>query len=134
MDNYYAIEAGGTKFVCCWGTGPNDLHDMVSIPTTTPADTILKVIAHIKQSQQKADIKGIGAAIFGPLGLNPEFEDYGFITSTPKLAWRNYNIVGVLKKETGLDVVFDTDVNVTAMGEHKWGAAKNISDFVFLYS
>ncbi|EUJ25126.1 fructokinase [Listeria grandensis FSL F6-0971] len=24
---------------------------------------------------------------------------YGYITSTPKLAWRNYDIVGALKKK-----------------------------------
>ena len=129
MNNYYAIEAGGTKFVCAWGSGPDNIYDRISIPTTTPEETMPQIIEHIKNSQKNAQtkyknqIKAIGAAIFGPLGLNPEFQDYGHITSTPKLPWRNFDIIGELKKHSGLDIIFDTDVNVTAMGEHLWGAA-----------
>ena len=137
-NNYYAIEAGGTKFVCAWGTGPDDINDRISIPTTTPEETMPQIIEHIKQSQENAQkksnkkIKAIGAAIFGPLGLNPEFDSYGHITATPKLPWRNFDIIGELKKQSNLNITFDTDVNIAAMGEHKWGAAKNISDFIYI--
>ena len=132
MRHFYGIEAGGTKFVCAWGSGPNDLHDRVVIPTTTPEETMQKVIAHIQETLQKTELHGIGAAVFGPIGLNPEMPDYGYITTTPKLNWRHYNFVGELKKATQLPVVFDTDVKVTVMGEYYWGAGRGLSDFIYM--
>lgn len=132
MKNFYGIEAGGTKFICAWGTGPDDLHDRVVIPTTTPPETMSTVIAHIRETLRKTTLHGIGAAVFGPLGLNPELKNYGYITSTPKLAWRHYDFVGALQNAIPLPVVFDTDVNVTAQGELCWGAGQGISDFIYM--
>lgn len=132
MKNFYGIEAGGTKFIGAWGTGPDDLHDRVVIPTTTPPETMSTVIAHIRETLRKTTLHGIGAAVFGPLGLNPELKNYGHITSTPKLAWRHYDFVGALQNAIQLPVVFDTDVNVTAQGELCWGAGQGISDFIYI--
>src|SRR3989338_1332986 len=129
---YYGIEAGGTKFVCAWGTGPEDLHDRITIPTTTPTETLSRVIEHIRAVSTKTKLLGIGAAVFGPLGLNPEHDHFGYITSTPKLAWRYCNFVEELTKATALPIAFDTDVNVTAMGEYHWGNGHNISDFIYM--
>lgn len=132
MQNFYGIEAGGTKFVCAWGSGPNDLHDRIVIPTTTPQETMQKVIAHIHEISQKTTLSGIGAAVFGPLGLNPELDNYGHITTTPKLNWQQYDFVGELKRATHLPVVFDTDVNVAVMSEYYWGAGRGLSDFIYM--
>ena len=130
MAHFYGIEAGGTKFVCAWGSGPSDLHDRVVIPTTTPEETMFEVIAHIRAVSKKTTLQGIGAAVFGPLALNPEMDNYGSITTTPKLAWRDFNFVRHLYQAVKLPVVFDTDVNVTAQGESLWGAGKNLNDFI----
>jgi len=132
MNNFYGIEAGGTKFICAWGTDPDHLHDRVVIPTTTPHETMQKVIEHIRATQKKTTLAGIGAAVFGPIGLNPELDNYGYITTTPKAGWQHYNFVGELKNATGLPVVFDTDVNVTVMGEYYWGAGRGLSDFIYM--
>ena len=41
MTNLYGgIEAGGTKFVCAVGTGPDDVRAEARFPTTTPAETL----------------------------------------------------------------------------------------------
>lgn len=132
MQHFYGIEAGGTKFVCAWGSGPDDLKDRVVIPTTTPEETMSAVVAHLRSVMKKVKLNGIGAAVFGPLALNPEMENYGCITSTPKQAWRHYNFVGALHHATKLPIAFDTDVNVTAIGEQAWGAGKFISDFIYI--
>ena len=41
---YGGLEAGGTKFVCAVGSGPDDIRSQVRIPTTTPDETIPKVL------------------------------------------------------------------------------------------
>ena len=45
---YGAVEGGGTKFVCAVGTGPDDLVVM-TIPTTTPAETLPRVIEFFRR-------------------------------------------------------------------------------------
>ena len=38
------IEAGGTKFVCAVGTGPDDLRAEVRFPTTSPDEAIGRAV------------------------------------------------------------------------------------------
>src|SRR5580704_17398754 len=116
------IEAGGSKFICGVGTGPDDLKT-IRIPTTTPEATIAAVVAFFRE---QADIAAIGIGSFGPVDLR------GRITSTPKLAWQNFDLGGAIGRALGVPVGFDTDVNAAALGEARWGAAQGISDFLYL--
>ena len=43
MDVYGAIEAGGTKFICGAGTGPEDLL-VETFPTESPEATVQRVV------------------------------------------------------------------------------------------
>jgi fructokinase len=123
-----AIEAGGTKFVCAVGTGPGDL-ETVQIPTTSPAATIESALEFFRS---RPELRAVGIASFGPVDLNPDSWTYGYITSTPKAGWRNFDIAGAVRKRLDLPVGFDTDVNGAALGEARWGAAKGLSDFLYL--
>jgi fructokinase len=116
------IEAGGTKFVCGVGTGPGDL-ETIHIPTTSPEATT----AAAAEFLGKHALEAVGIASFGPVNLAT-----GFITSTPKTAWRNFDLAGAIRKALGVPVGFDTDVNGAALGEARWGAAQGVSDFVYL--
>ena len=124
-----AIEAGGTKFICAIGSGPGDL-ETVQIPTTTPAATLEAAIDFFRA--RRSELHAIGIASFGPIDLNPESWTYGYITSTPKPGWRNTDIVGAIRKRLDIPVGFDTDVNGAALGEARWGAARGLSDFLYL--
>ena len=42
---YGGIEAGGTKFVCAVGTGPDDIRARTQFPTTSPEETLGKAVA-----------------------------------------------------------------------------------------
>src|SRR5438045_1721101 len=92
MALYGGIEAGGTKFVCATGSGPNDL-DRITFPTTTPEETIGRAIEFF---QGRSLVTSIGIASFGPLDLDPQSALYGHITSTPKAGWRNTDIAGAV--------------------------------------
>jgi len=128
MNNLYGgIEAGGTKFVCAVGTNPNDLQ-ITQFDTTTPQETLTKAVKFFKDYK----LNSIGVGTFGPVDLDKNSNSYGFITSTPKPGWSNTDFVGVLKREFDIPIGFDTDVNTAALGEHFWGAAKNLTDFIYL--
>lgn len=122
-----AIEAGGTKFVCAVGDDSLSVIERVSIPTTVPSETMPKVIEFFK----KHDIASIGIGSFGPIDINKESDTYGFITSTPKTAWKNYDFVGTIKKVFDVPVAFTTDVNTSLYGEFKKGIAKDVNSAVY---
>ncbi|MEO5953465.1 MAG: ROK family protein, partial [Chloroflexia bacterium] len=63
---YGAIEAGGTKFICGYGTGPADIKVSESIPTTTPQETMVRV----KEFFAGRKLKRAGIACFGPLEID----------------------------------------------------------------
>lgn len=126
---YGAIEAGGTKFVCAFGSGPNDL-ELCRVETTNPEETLNRVIEFFKPHAR--NLAGIGVASFGPVDLDPNSSTYGFITSTPKPGWANTNLLGCLQEQLGLPSAFDTDVNGAALGEAVYGAARGLKDFIYL--
>ena len=123
-----ALEAGGTKMVCAVGDENGRIIEQKSIPTTTPDETMDLIAEYFKDK----DIKAIGVACFGPIDLDKTSETYGYITSTPKTAWKNYDIVGRIKKDLGIPVGFDTDVNGSLLGEITYGCAKGLSDAIYL--
>ncbi|HUG85472.1 MAG TPA: ROK family protein, partial [Euzebya sp.] len=57
------VEAGGTKVVCAVGTGPQDLRDRVTFPTTDPAPTLDRIVAFFRAHRQGGDaISALGVA------------------------------------------------------------------------
>lgn len=127
---YGAVEAGGTKFVCAVGTGPEDLHAVTRFPTTTPEETLARTVAYFRGLPRLPDAIGIGS--FGPVDLNPASDTWGFITRTPKPGWSHTDFAGALGRALGVPVAFDTDVNAAAVGEHRWGAARGLGTVLYL--
>jgi fructokinase len=130
MPLWGGIEAGGTKFVCAVGTGPDDLWAEVRFPSTTPGETIGQAIQFFQQ--QKEPLAAIGIASFGPLDPNPDSPTFGYITTTPKPGWAHTDLAGPIRRALGVPVGFDTDVNVAALGEYRWGAAQGLDTFIYL--
>jgi fructokinase len=77
-------------------------------------------------------VAAIGIASFGPVDPNPESERYGYITSTPKEGWRDTDFAGRVQREFQVPVGFDTDVNVAALGESRWGATVGLDTSLYL--
>ncbi|GIK65308.1 MAG: fructokinase [Chloroflexota bacterium] len=123
------IEAGGTEFVCAVGTDPQNIVVSNPMSTTTPAETFQKVITFFRQHPP---VKKIGIGSFGPVDIHRNSPTFGYITTTPKPGWANTDFGGFISRELGLPVEFDTDVNTAALGEHKWGAAVGLDDFLYL--
>ena len=122
------IEAGGTKFVCVVGTGPEDIAAETRFPTGAPAETLAQAIDFYRAFELDA----IGIAAFGPVELRRSSPAYGSITTTPKPGWSGIDLVGPVRAALGIPVGFDTDVNGAALAEGRWGAAQGLGTFVYL--
>ena len=118
------IEAGGSKWECAVGTGPDDLRAVWTTRTTMPAETIGEAVAFFGR-EGPVDALGIGS--FGPVDLAR-----GVITTTPKPGWAHTDVAGEIGRRLGVPLAFDTDVNAAALGEHRWGALQGLDVCCYL--
>ena len=116
--------------MCAVGEGPHDLRERLRIPTSTPAQTLEAVIAHLER--HRAQLAGVGVAAFGPLDLDRSSPGYGRVTRTPKPGWDGADLLGPLVRRLGVPVGIDTDVNGAALAEARWGAARGLDSLVYL--
>ena len=132
-DHYFGgIEAGGTKFNCLVASSPDDVLDQTRVPTTSPTETLQRVIDFFAPYVKAGRIGILGVGSFGPCDLTPGSSTFGFITSTPKPGWQNTDVVGPLRAALGVEVLFDTDVNAAALGEFTWGATAGLDTSLYL--
>lgn len=122
-----ALEAGGTKMVCAVGNENGEIYEQQSFPTVTPQETLPQLLAWFQDKK----IEALGIGCFGPIDLHKDSPTYGYITTTPKLAWQNCDIVGAFKS-LHVPVGFDTDVNGSLLGEITWGIGKGLSSCIYI--
>src|SRR5262245_28035254 len=114
-----AIEGGGTKFVCAVGTGRRD--QVLAKESFPRGQYSVGLFARIggwfrQEERRQGALEAIGVACFGPVDLSVGSPTYGCITSTPKLGWRDTDVVGQIRREFGdIPIGFDTDVNGAAL-------------------
>ncbi|MED9905198.1 MAG: ROK family protein [Lachnospiraceae bacterium] len=123
-----ALEAGGTKMVCAVGSEDGEIFKREVFPTATPKETMPAMIDFFK----KEKIAALGIGCFGPVNPKKGTPKYGYITSTPKLAWQDYDIVGNFEKELHCPIGFDTDVNAAALGEAFYGSTKGLQNSIYI--
>lgn len=127
------IEAGGTKFVCAVGTGPDDIRAEIRFPTTVPEENLPACIQFFQQqTAQQGALTAVGIASFGPVDPDPASPTFGTLTTTPKPGWAHADFAGVIGRALGVPIGFDTDVNGAALAEWRWGAAQGLDTFIYL--
>ena len=114
--------------VCAIGDENGTLIDRISFPTEAPDLTMPQLITYFKQFP----IEALGIGTFGPADLTPGSATYGYILATPKLAWKNYDIRGILAKALQIPVGFDTDVNAAAIGEASYGCMQDVANGLYI--
>ena len=131
-----AVEAGGTKFVCALGTGPDDVRVVERIPTTTPGETLSRCVEFFRRAEiehgRGAAISAWGVATFGPAEVRRASEGFGRLTTTPKAGWGGADVLGPLRAMRDVPCGFDTDVNGAALAESRWGAGRGRSSVLYL--
>ena len=126
------IEVGGTKTVCAVGSGPEEVRAEIRVPTTTPRETLERVIAFFAAEAARTPLAALGVGSFGPIDLDPRSPAFGRITTTPKPGWRDVDILGPLHAALGVPVAFDTDVNAAALAEQRWGAGRGLGTLLYV--
>lgn len=123
------IELGGTKVVCILARGPDAIEARVTIPTTSPAETLAAVEAVV---DGWSGFAALGIASFGPIAIDRHAHDHGYITSTPKPGWSGTDVAGRLARRFGVPTGFHTDVVGAALAEARWGAARGLADIAYV--
>jgi len=124
------IELGGTKIVCGIATGAGDVLQRTSIPTRGPEETLIDIRTWLEP--RLTDTTGLGIASFGPVYVDPASPRYGHIGTTPKTAWRDFDLLRAIREWTELPLALDTDVNAAALAEIRWGAARGHDNVVYV--
>jgi fructokinase len=128
-----AVEAGGTKFVVAIGNDRGEILIEERFPTADPTSTLATTRDFLRRrSEEFGPLAAIGVASFGPVELDKSSAHYGFIGQTPKAGWSRTDIAGALATEFHCPIGFDTDVNAAALAEHRWGAARDVMNLVYL--
>jgi predicted NBD/HSP70 family sugar kinase len=120
---YGGIESGGSKWECAIGTGADDVHATVTIPTTTPTETIGRVTEFFRSH---GPVAAVGIGSFGPIDARIGSATWGYVTTTPKPGWSNTDVGQEIRRRLDVPVAFDTDVNAAALAEHRWGAGRGL--------
>jgi glucokinase-like ROK family protein len=75
-----------------------------------------------------APILGLSFAIPGTVDL-----EEGVLIFLPNLNWHNVPLRKIFSESTGLKVFVENDANAAAVGEHLFGAAQQLRDFIFVF-
>lgn len=125
------VELGGTKTIAVVGRGRTIL-DRVTVATTTPDATLRAVAATLARWRHAHRPAALGIASFGPVGLRPGAPNFGHILTTPKLGWEDVDVLDALGSALPGPCAIHTDVTAAALGEGRWGAARECTDFAYV--
>ena len=129
MTRYGGVETGGTWCVCAIGSGPEQIAAYEQFPTTSPEETLDRIVGFFDANGVP---EAIGIGSFGPVDLATTSPTWGHVTTTPKPGWQHTAVAPVVRDRLGVPVVFDTDVNAAALGEHRWGAGVGAASLCYV--
>ena len=89
------VELGGTKSIAVLGRG-SAIVDRVTVPTTTPEETLGTLARQLADWAENMPITGLGIASFGPLQLSSPADDFGRLLHTPKAGWAGARVAETL--------------------------------------
>jgi glucokinase-like ROK family protein len=83
--------------------------------------------AIITAHQYNPRLLGIGLSSTGMVDI-----DQGMMIFSPNLRWRNVPLKQIVAEATQLPIFVENDANAAALGEHFFGSAQNVNDFLFI--
>ena len=133
---FLGVDIGGTNLRLALADADGTILARTSTTTTNVRDAHL-VVAKIRESVdhllQQAGIARKAAAAIGVGAPGITNAQTGVVIATSYLmGWRDVPLKAMLEEQLGIPAAVDNDVNLAALGESFYGAAKDALDFVFL--
>jgi glucokinase len=132
----FGIDIGGTNTKIGFFDDAGTLIAFHHIPTdkSISAENFIEKIAQesfaliADKGFKKADPRIIG------LGAGAPMANYftGMVSEAPNLGWKSVPLQALFSKYFGVPAVIENDANLAAVGEKKWGAGKDLTDFVLI--
>ncbi|MGL4676299.1 MAG: ROK family protein [Brevinema sp.] len=126
--NLIGVDIGGTKTAVSIGTDEPKILQKEAFATSSPQETIEKIIKFCKQFKNSHPVSALGISCGGPLSA------YGGVILNPPnlLGWRDIPICQILHDCLSLPVSLQNDANAGVVAEHLWGAGKGFKNIIFL--
>jgi hypothetical protein len=86
----------------------------MQFPTTTPEATLAIAIEFLRE-KSRGELRAVGIGSFGPIDLHSTSAKFGYVTSTPKAGWQNYNLAGTVRDALGVLGFFIEDQSHLAL-------------------
>ncbi|MBN1139099.1 MAG: ROK family transcriptional regulator [Anaerolineae bacterium] len=91
----------------------------------------LRLVDEAIAARQPADARLLGLGLATPGTVNVQ---EGTLIFSPNLQWRMVPFGQIFHDHTGLPVIVDNDANAAAVGEHLFGMARQVDDFVLIFA
>lgn len=102
---------------------PSPAHDQELM-----VDALLQVVEEAADAGTgRGDARAVGLGAAGYI-----LQERGVIMEAPNIAWRDVPLRSIVSERTGLTVFLDNDANAAAAGEHLFGVARGVDDFICL--
>lgn len=125
-----AMELGGTKTVVAVADTDGRLCEEYRFPTTTPEETMNIAVSWWRA---RGEVERLGIASFGPIRVDPQAADFGTFLRTPKESWQGFSSASYVQNHLpGIPWFLDTDVQAALLAEMTYGAARGLSDVLYL--
>jgi glucokinase len=125
-----ALDIGGTQSRVALVNSDAKILKRVSVPTEAGQGykIIIKSIRELLTDDELARVVGIGVAIAGLVRA-----DSGTLVYSPNMpGWLNFPIKQIFADEFGVPIYVGNDASLAAIGEYKYGAAKDIDNFIYI--
>jgi glucokinase len=125
MKKVLAFDIGGTYSRAGIVSETGQVLGVVKRETEKKQASFIKSLVKLADNLEYQDVDGVAVSIAG-------FLDGSKLRCSPNLPFKNLAVIAPLKKNFGKEVVLVNDANAGAVGEKTWGAAKNVSNFIYL--
>lgn len=132
----FGIDIGGTNTKMGFFDSNGKLlsYKKISTDKTDNPDHFIERLAQESQEMIKEFQIKLGDSRIVGVGAGAPMANYftGYVSHAPNLGWRNVPLKELIEKHFKAPAIIENDANLAAVGEKKWGAGKDLQDFILI--